>query len=78
MNLRKAKIGQAVKVVSLEAEGSLRRRLMDMGITKGVILVIKKVAPFGDPLEITVRGYELSIRKSDAEKILVEAVDNNG
>lgn len=77
MNLRKARIGQTVRVISLEAKGPLRRRLMDMGITKGVILEVKKVAPLGDPIEISLRGYSLSIRKSDAEEIIVEAVIDN-
>ncbi len=77
MNLRKARIGQTVRVICLEAKGPLRRRLMDMGITKGVILEVKKVAPLGDPIEISLRGYSLSIRKSDAEEIIVEAVIDN-
>lgn len=77
MNLRKARIGQTVRVICLEAKGPLRRRLMDMGITKGVILEVKKVAPLGDPIEISLRGYSLSIRKSDAEEIIVAAVIDN-
>ena len=70
--LKDVKIGQAVQVVKLHGEGPVRRRIMDMGITKGVTICIHKVAPLGDPLEITVRGYELSIRKSDAEMIEVK------
>ncbi len=67
--LRQAKVGQTVKVVKLHGEGAVKRRIMDMGITKGVEVYIRKVAPLGDPVEVTVRGYELSIRKSDAEMI---------
>ena len=70
--LRDAKIGQTVTVRKLHGEGALRRRIMDMGITRGTPLYIRKVAPLGDPVEITVRGYELSIRKGDAESIEVE------
>lgn len=70
--LRQAKIGDAVKVVKLHGEGAVKRRIMDMGITKGVEVNIRKVAPLGDPVEVTVRGYELSIRKADAEMIEVE------
>ena len=70
--LRQAKIGQTVKVVKLHGEGALKRRIMDMGITKGVEVYVRKVAPLGDPVEVTVRGYELSIRKADAEMIEVE------
>ena len=70
--LRQAKIGDTVKVVKLHGEGAVKRRIMDMGITKGVEVNIRKVAPLGDPIEITVRGYELSIRKADAEMIEVE------
>ena len=69
--LKDIKIGQPVQVVKLHGEGPVRRRIMDMGITKGVTIRIHKVAPLGDPLEITVRGYELSIRKADAEMIEV-------
>lgn len=72
MTLKDAKIGKEVRVVRLGGEGALRRRIMDMGITKGVKITIRKVAPLGDPLELTVRGYELSLRKSDAELIEVE------
>lgn len=67
--LRDAKIGDAVKVVKLHGEGAVRRRIMDMGITKNVEIFVRKVAPLGDPIEINVRGYELSLRKSDAEMI---------
>ena len=70
--LKSAKIGQTVKVVKLHGEGPVRRRIMDMGITKGVEIFIRKVAPLGDPIEVTVRGYELSLRKSDAEMIETE------
>ena len=69
--LREVKIGQSAKVVKLHGEGAVKRRIMDMGITKGVTVTIRKVAPLGDPIEITVRGYELSIRKADAEMIEV-------
>ena len=70
--LRQAKIGDTVKVVKLHGEGPVKRRIMDMGLTKGVEVHIRKVAPLGDPIEITVRGYELSLRKADAEMIEVE------
>lgn len=70
--LRDVKIGKTAKVVKLHGEGALKRRIMDMGITKGVEVFVCKVAPLGDPLEISVRGYELSIRKGDAEMIEVE------
>ena len=70
--LKEAKIGETVKVVKIHGEGALRRRIMDMGVTKGVKLCVRKVAPLGDPIEITVRGYQLSIRKADAEMIEVE------
>ena len=63
--LRQAKIGETVKVVKLHGEGATKRRIMDMGLTKGVEVYIRKVAPLGDPVEITVRGYELSLRKAD-------------
>ena len=69
--LRNVKLGDAVTVVKLHGEGAVKRRIMDMGITKGVKITIKKVAPLGDPIEVTVRGYELSIRKADAEMIEV-------
>lgn len=70
--LRDAKIGDTVKVVKLHGEGAIKRRIMDMGITKGVEVHVRKVAPLGDPIEITVRGYELSLRKADADMIEVE------
>ena len=70
--LREAKIGEAVTVVKLHGEGAIKRRIMDMGITKGVTIRIRKVAPLGDPLELTVRGYELSLRKADAEMIEIQ------
>ena len=72
MTLKEAKIGSCVKVIKLRGEGAIKRRIMDMGITKGVKITVRKVAPLGDPLEITVRGYELSLRKADAEMIDVE------
>ncbi|MCD8026609.1 MAG: ferrous iron transport protein A [Clostridiales bacterium] len=70
--LRQVKVGDTVKVVKLHGEGAVKRRIMDMGITKGVDVHIRKVAPLGDPIEVTVRGYELSLRKADAEMIEVE------
>ena len=70
--LREAKVGTTVKVVKLHGEGAVKRRIMDMGITKGVEITVRKVAPLGDPIEVTVRGYELSLRKADAEMIEVE------
>ena len=70
--LRDAKVGQTVKVVKLHGEGAVKRRIMDMGITKGVEVYVRKVAPLGDPVEVNVRGYELSLRKADAEMIEVE------
>lgn len=70
--LRQADIGSTVKVVKLHGEGPVKRRIMDMGITKGVEVHVRKVAPLGDPVEVTVRGYELSLRKADAEMIEVE------
>ena len=71
-NLRQAKIGETVKVVRLHGEGAVKRRIMDMGITKGVEVFVRKVAPLGDPIEVNVRGYELSLRKADAEMIEIE------
>ena len=71
--LRNAKVGQTVKVVKLQGEGAVKRRLMDMGLTRGTEVYIRKVAPLGDPVEVTVRNYELSIRKADAEMIEIEA-----
>lgn len=70
--LRQAKVGETVKVVKLHGEGAVKRRIMDMGLTKGVEVHIRKVAPLGDPIEVTVRGYELSIRKADSEMIEIE------
>ncbi len=70
--LREVPVGETAKVVKIHGEGAIRRRIMDMGITKGVEIYIRKVAPLGDPIEITVRDYELSIRKADAEDIEVE------
>lgn len=70
--LRQTKIGETVKVVKLHGEGATKRRIMDMGLTRGVEVYIRKVAPLGDPVEITVRGYELSLRKADADMIEVE------
>lgn len=71
--LRQMKIGDSVKVVKLHGEGAVKRRIMDMGITKGVDVHVRKVAPLGDPIEVTIRGYELSIRKADADMIEVES-----
>ena len=70
--LKDVKIGQTVRVVKVEGSGAIRRRIMDMGITKGVEIYVRKVAPLGDPVEIAVRGYELSLRKHDAQMIIVE------
>lgn len=70
--LKDAKVGSTVKVVKLHGEGAVKRRIMDMGITQGVEVYIRKVAPLGDPVEVQVRGYELSLRKADAEMIEVE------
>lgn len=70
--LKAVRIGETVKVVKLHGEGADKRRIMDMGLTKGVQVHVRKVAPLGDPIEVTVRGYELSIRKADAEMIEVE------
>ena len=70
--LRDVKIGETVKVVKLHGEGAVKRRIMDMGLTRGVEVYVRKVAPLGDPVEITVRGYELSIRKADAEMIEID------
>ena len=72
--LRNTEIGSTVKVVRLHGEGAVKRRIMDMGITKGIEIFVRKVAPLGDPIEVTVRGYELSLRKADAEMIEVEAM----
>lgn len=70
--LKQAAIGSTVKVVKIHGEGAIKRRIMDMGITKGATIHVRKVAPLGDPIEVTVRDYELSLRKADAEKIEVE------
>lgn len=70
--LKDAKLGETVKVVKLAGEGALKRRIMDMGITKGTEIFVRKFAPLGDPMEINIRGYELSLRKADAETIIVE------
>ena len=70
--LRTVKTGQTVRVVKIAGVGALKRRMMDMGITRGVEIFVRKVAPLGDPVEVTVRGYELSLRKEDAEMIEVE------
>ena len=72
MNLREARVGQTVKVVKVHGEGPVRRRIMDMGITKGQSIYVRKVAPLGDPVEITIRNYELSVRKADCEMVEVE------
>ena len=71
-NLRNVPVGGTAKVVRIHGEGAVKRRIMDMGITKGVEICVRKVAPLGDPIEITVRGYELSLRKADVESIEVE------
>ena len=70
--LKETSVGETVKVVKLTGSGPVKRRIMDMGITKGVEIYVRKVAPLGDPVEVTVRGYELSLRKADAEMIVVE------
>ncbi len=75
--LKDAKVNQIVKVIKLHGLGAVKRRIMDMGITKGVEVHVKKVAPLGDPIEVTVRGYELTIRKADAELIEVENTNND-
>ena len=72
--LKQVKIGSTVRVVKLHGEGAVKRRIMDMGITKGAEIFVRKVAPLGDPIEVTVRGYELSLRKADAEMIEVEPI----
>ncbi|MBQ9685139.1 MAG: ferrous iron transport protein A [Oscillospiraceae bacterium] len=72
--LKETKVGETVKVVKLHGEGAVKRRIMDMGITRGVEIYVRKVAPLGDPVEVTVRDYELSLRKADAEMIEVESV----
>ncbi len=70
--LREAAVGNTVKVVKLHGEGAVKRRIMDMGITRGIEITVRKVAPLGDPVELTVRGYELSLRKADAEMVEIE------
>lgn len=70
--LKNAKVGDTIQVVKLHGEGAVKRRIMDMGITKGTEIYVRKLAPLGDPIEITVRGYELSLRKADAEMIEVK------
>ena len=70
--LKDTKVGETVKVVKLTGEGAVKRRIMDMGITKGTSVYVRKVAPLGDPIEVTVRGFELSLRKADASSIIVE------
>ena len=72
MNLREVQVGQTCKVVKVHGEGPVRRRIMDMGITKGQEIYVQKVAPLGDPMEITVRNYELSLRKADAQMVEIE------
>ena len=72
MTLKDVAVGKTVRVVKLNGEGAIRRRIMDMGLTKGVAVKVRKLAPLGDPKELTVRGYELSLRKADAEMIEVE------
>ena len=72
MTLREVKVGKTVKVLKLKGEGAVKRRIMDMGITKALEIYVRRVAPFGDPIEVTVRGYELSLRKADAEMVEVE------
>lgn len=75
MTLKEVKVGGTVKVARIHGESPVKRRIMDMGITKGIEIYVRKVAPLGDPVEITVRGYELSLRKADAEIIDVEEAD---
>lgn len=74
LTLRDISVGERARVVKLSGEGALKRHIMDMGVTKGVEIFVRKVAPLGDPLEVSVRGYELSLRKSEAENVLVERV----
>lgn len=77
-SLKDVKIGNSAKVIKLHGEGAIKRRIMDMGITKGVVIKLRKVAPLGDPMEINVRGYELTLRKDDAAKIEVEFIEKRG
>ena len=72
LTLKDVKVGKSAKVLKVQGEGAVRRRIMDMGITKGVEVYVRKVAPLGDPIEVMVRGYELSIRKEDAQMVLIE------
>ena len=72
-NLKQVPVGEKAKIVKIHGEGAVKRRIMDMGITKGVEIYVRKVAPLGDPIEVTVRGYELSLRKADAESIEVDS-----
>ncbi len=74
ITLKDAKVGETVKVVKLHGQGAIKRRIMDMGITKGVQIYVRKFAPLGDPMELQVRGYELSLRKADADMIEVEQI----
>lgn len=74
MTLKDAKVGSTVKVLKIQGEGAFKRRIMDMGITKGSQIFVRKVAPLGDPVEVTIRGYELSLRKHDAEFVNVEEI----
>lgn len=74
--LRQAQVGQTVKVVKLHGEGALRRRMMDMGITRGTEIYIRKIAPLGDPVEVNIRGYELTLRKEDAGIVEIETEEN--
>ena len=74
MNLREVQVGDTARVVKVHGEGPVRRRIMDMGITKGQQIYVRRVAPLGDPVEVTVRGYELSVRKADCEMVEVELV----
>ena len=74
MTLKDARVGETVKVLKVEGQGPIRRRIMDLGITKGVEIYIRKVAPLGDPFELTVRGYELSLRKEDAKMVSVTKI----
>ena len=76
MNLREVQVGQTARVIKVHGEGPVRRRIMDMGITKGQEIYVRKVAPLGDPVEVNVRKYELSVRKADCEMIEVELVDD--
>ena len=72
--LKEAKVGQTVTVAKVHGEGPVRRRIMDMGLTKGIQILVRKVAPLGDPMELNIRGYELSVRKQDAQMIEVESI----